>query len=149
MDFSTVLGYYGLIFLFCQICLAIQAANYGFALVSIEEREMTADFLLAKPVGRTKILTSKLLSAITGLTITNIVIWISSFVFIKIFAGGREYDAKPLVLLLLTHRGVSAVFPLCRSGRLTAGEKDQKCDAVLYGAGIRDVLSECIWQYDW
>jgi ABC-2 type transport system permease protein len=102
MDFSTVLGYYGLIFLFCQICLAIQAANYGFALVSIEEREMTADFLLAKPVGRTKILTSKLLSALTGLTITNIIIWISSFVFIKIFASGREYEVKPLVLLLLT-----------------------------------------------
>src|SRR4030042_5626248 len=87
MDFSSILGYYGIIFLFCQICLAIQAANYGFSLVSIEEREMTADFLLAKPVGRTKILTSKLLSAITGLTITNISIWITSFVFIKIFAG--------------------------------------------------------------
>ena len=102
MDFSTVLGYYGLIFLFCQICLAIQAANYGFALVSIEERELTADFLLAKPVGRTKILTSKLLSAVTGLVITNIVIWISSFVFIKIFTTGREYDVNALVLLLLS-----------------------------------------------
>ena len=28
-------------------CLAIQAANYGVALVSVEERDMTADFLLA------------------------------------------------------------------------------------------------------
>ena len=28
MDLSTVLGYFGLIFLFCQICLAIQAASY-------------------------------------------------------------------------------------------------------------------------
>ena len=102
MDFSTVLGYYGIIFLFCQICLAIQAANYGFALVSIEERELTADFLLAKPVGRKKILTSKLLSAITGLTFTNIVIWICSFGFIPIFAGGREFDVRSLVLLLLT-----------------------------------------------
>lgn len=102
MDFSTVLGYYGILFLFCQICLAIQAANYGFALVSIEEREMTADFLLAKPVARNKILTSKLMSAITGLTITNIVIWISSFVFIKIFTNGREYEVKSLVMLLLT-----------------------------------------------
>jgi ABC-2 type transport system permease protein len=102
MDFSTILGYYGLIFLFCQICLAIQAANYGFALVSIEEREMTADFLLAKPVARTKILTSKFLSAFTGLTITNIIIWISSFVFIKLFDSGTGYEVKPLVLLLIT-----------------------------------------------
>jgi ABC-2 type transport system permease protein len=102
MDFSSILGYYGIIFLFCQICLAIQAANYGFALVSIEERELTADFLLAKPVGRKKILTSKLLSALTGLTITNIVVWISSFAFISIFGKGREYEVKSLVLLLLS-----------------------------------------------
>ncbi len=59
MDFSSVLGFFGLIFLFCQICLAIQAANYGFGLVSVEESEWTADFLLAKPVSRTKIMTSQ------------------------------------------------------------------------------------------
>jgi ABC-2 type transport system permease protein len=102
MDWSNIFGYYGLVFLFCQICLAIQAANYGFSLVSIEESEMTADFLLAKPIGRKKILTSKLLSAISGLTITNITIWISSFVFIKLFNNGSDYGIKPLVLLLLS-----------------------------------------------
>ena len=102
MDLSTVLGFYGVIFLFCQICLAIQAANYGFSLVSIEERELTADFLLAKPVGRTKILTSKLLSAITGLTITNIVVWVSSFIIINMVRDGKEYETKALLLLLLS-----------------------------------------------
>jgi len=102
LDMSTILGFYALIFIFCQICIAIQAANYGFSLVSVEERELTADFLLAKPVGRTKILTSKLLAAITGLTITNLVVWISSFICIHIFKGGREYEMKPLLLLLLS-----------------------------------------------
>lgn len=102
MDWSSVLGFFGFIFLFCQICLAIQAANYGFSLVSIEERELTADFLLAKPVGRNKILTSKLLSALSGLTITNLVVWVSSFVLINLFRNGRGYEAKSLVLLLLS-----------------------------------------------
>ena len=100
MDWSSVVGFYGFVFLFCQICLAIQAANYGFSLVSVEERELTADFLLAKPVGRTKILTSKLLSALTGLTITNIVVWISSFVFLDMYRGGKTYEARPVLLLL-------------------------------------------------
>ena len=63
MDFSTILGFYGLVFVFVQICLAIQAANYGFSLVSLEETEWTADFLMSKPVGRNKIMTSKLLAA--------------------------------------------------------------------------------------
>lgn len=61
---------------------------------------MTADFLLAKPVSRAHILTSKLLAALTGLTITNIVVWISSFVFIGLFKGDREYDTGSLLLLL-------------------------------------------------
>lgn len=102
MDFTTILGYFGLIFLFCQICLAIQAANYGFSLVSIEESELTADFLLAKPVRRTKIITSKLLAALTSLTITNLVVWISSFLFLNLFNDGIDYPVKPLVLLLLS-----------------------------------------------
>jgi ABC-2 type transport system permease protein len=102
MDWSSILGYFGLVFLFCQICLAIQAANYGFSLVSIEENELTADFLLAKPVGRTQIMTSKLLAALTGLTITNIVVWISSFLFIALFNNGKDYSIKSLVMLLLS-----------------------------------------------
>ena len=102
VDLSTVLGYFGLIFLFVQICLAIQAANYGFSLVSIEEREWTADFLLTKPVERHQILTSKLLAALSGLTITNIVVWISSFGFISLFKGDRTYETGPLMLLLLS-----------------------------------------------
>jgi len=102
MDFSTVLGYFGFVFLFSQLCLAIQAANYGFSLVSIEERELTADFLLAKPVGRRQILTSKLLAALSGVTITNIVLWISSFAAISLFNKGRAVETKPLLLLLLS-----------------------------------------------
>jgi ABC-2 type transport system permease protein len=102
LDMSTVLGFYSFIFLFCQICLAIQASNYGFSLVSIEEREKTADFLLAKPVGRSKILTSKILSAGTGLAITNIVVWITTLVTINLFRDGRAYDTTALLLLLLS-----------------------------------------------
>jgi len=56
---------------------------------------------LAKPVGRSQILTSKLLAALTSLAITNIVVWISSFGFINLFKGDKTYDASILVLLLL------------------------------------------------
>ena len=100
IDMSSVLGFYGLAFGFVQVCLAIQAANYGFSILSVEERDLTADFLLAKPVGRTQILTSKLLAALTGLAITNVVVWVSSLVAINAFNGGRPWEMGPLVLLL-------------------------------------------------
>ena len=100
MELSTILGYFSFVFVFVQLCLAIQAANYGFSMVSIEEREWTADFLLAKPVGRSRILTSKLLAGLCGLTITNLVTWASSFGAIQLFKGERTYEARPLLLLL-------------------------------------------------
>jgi ABC-2 type transport system permease protein len=102
MDMSTVLGFYGFVFLFCQICLAIQAANYGFGLVSVEETEMTADFLLVKPVSRARILTSKLLAALTGLTITNALVWATSYAAIEMNRAGRPYEPGTLLLLLLS-----------------------------------------------
>jgi ABC-2 type transport system permease protein len=102
MDLSTVLGFYSFIFLLVQLCLAIQAGNYGFGLVSIEESELTADFLLSKPVSRTQVLTSKLLAALTSLTLTNLVVWVSSFAAITLFRGEHEYEPRPLLLLLLS-----------------------------------------------
>ena len=102
MDLSTVLGFFTFIFLFVQLCLAIQASNYGFGLVSIEESELTADFLLSKPVSRPQVLTSKLLAALSSLTITNLVVWVSSFIGISLFREGREYAASTLLLLLLS-----------------------------------------------
>ncbi len=102
VDLSTILGYFGLAFLFIQVCLAIQAANYGFSLVSIEEREWTADFLLAKPVGRTQILTSKLLAVLSSLIITDTVVWITSFLSISLFKGDATYETSSLLLLLMS-----------------------------------------------
>jgi ABC-2 type transport system permease protein len=103
MDWSNILGFYGFVFAFIQICLAIQAANYGFSSVSVEERDLTADFLLAKPVSRPKIMTNKLLAAVAGLTITNTVVWVSSFVFLRVFSNGAPYETKPLLLLMLSN----------------------------------------------
>ncbi len=102
VDLSTILGYYSFIFLFFQICLAIQAGNYGFGLVSIEETELTADFLLSKPVSRAQILLSKLVAALTSLALTDLVMWVSSVGFIHLFRAGRTYEARTLVVLLLS-----------------------------------------------
>ncbi len=101
MNLATVLGFYSFVFMFVQLCLAIQASNYGFGLVSIEENELTADFLLSKPVSRAQVITSKLLAVLTSLTITNLVVWAASFTAITLFRGGHEYEPGTLILLLL------------------------------------------------
>lgn len=78
-DFSTVLGYFGFMLLFVQLCLAIQAGNEGVGLVSVEETELTADFLL-----------------------TTLVVTLSAYGSIALFSHGRPYDPGRLALLMLT-----------------------------------------------
>jgi ABC-2 type transport system permease protein len=102
INLASALGFYSFLFLFVQLCLAIQASNVGFGLVSIEESELTADFLLSKPVSRAQVLNSKLLAALSGLTITNLVVWVSSFAAIAIFGGESDFETGTLILLLLS-----------------------------------------------
>jgi len=99
MDMSSLLGYFAFLVTFIQLCLAIQAANYGFGLVSIEESELTADFLLSKPVSRWQVMTSKLLAAITSLLLTDLVVWVWSYICILAFHGNHPYDTSTLLLL--------------------------------------------------
>jgi ABC-2 type transport system permease protein len=100
LDLTTTLGFLAFIFLFVQLCLAIQAGNYGVGLVSLEETELTADFLLTRPVSRVQVLTSKLLAALLSLTITNAVVWGASLLAVTLFSNGKPYQMRSLLLLL-------------------------------------------------
>jgi ABC-2 type transport system permease protein len=110
IDLSTVLGFYAFLFVFVQLCLAIQAGNYGFGLVSIEESELTADFLLSKPVSRTRVLTSKLLATFTSLFITDLVVWVCTIISLSLFSEGREYSQGTLFLLFFSTVILQLVF---------------------------------------
>lgn len=71
-NFTSFLGFYSFSFLYVTLCGAIQAMNIGTGIVSKEVREKTADFLLTKPVSRKRIMTAKLLAALTSLVLTNV-----------------------------------------------------------------------------
>jgi ABC-2 type transport system permease protein len=98
----SLLGYFGLSFGMIQIPLAIQASNYGFHILSVEERELTADFLLSKPITRGKILVFKCLAAFTGLTIVNIAVWISSILILLVIKGDESPNFMNVNLVLST-----------------------------------------------
>lgn len=88
-NFNTSIGYYTFAFTYTLLFGAIQAMNLGIGIVSKEERERTADFLLTKPVSRVRILTSKLLSALTIFVMTNAVYSAVSAVFVVSMSDGN------------------------------------------------------------
>lgn len=102
LPMTSLLGYFAVTFGIIQIPIAIQAANYGFNMLSVEERELTADFLLSKPVSRSKIFISKFLAALSALTIVNISIWIGSIASLLLFKGDAVLELNNVYVLLST-----------------------------------------------
>jgi ABC-2 type transport system permease protein len=102
LNMATVIGFTGFLLIFVQLYLAIQAGNYGFGLVSVEENEMTADFLLSKPVSRSQVWVSKVLAALSSMFLTTLAVWAATWISVGAYGGGREYDPNTLFLILLT-----------------------------------------------
>lgn len=100
LPLSSVLGYLVFVFAFVQLFLAIQSSNYGFSILSVEERELTADFLISKPVSRVAILSAKFIAALLALIITNIFVCIIMITSIELFNNGLSYDSTHLWVLL-------------------------------------------------
>ena len=84
-SFTSLIGYYSFAFTYVVIFGTIQAANLGLSILSKEERDKTADFLLTKPTSRTRIITSKILSSLTSLIITNIIYYICIYLITYFF----------------------------------------------------------------
>lgn len=102
MSIANLIGYFALTFNMIQLALAIQAANYGFSILTEEERELTADFLLSKPVSRGDIYISKVAAALIGLLISGVFLGISSMLALALFNGGEVYQRSNLIKLLIS-----------------------------------------------
>lgn len=101
VSISSLIGYFTLTFTLIQLAIAIQSANYGFAILTEEERELTADFLMTKPISRRKVYFSKLLAAFLSLVITGVVLAVACFIALELFNAGQSYKTINVVKLLL------------------------------------------------
>ncbi|RLQ93771.1 ABC transporter permease subunit [Falsibacillus albus] len=106
---GTVVGFYSYTFLYLTLCGAIQGMNFGISIVSKETREKTADFLLTKPVTRKKVLSSKILAAITSLIVTN-VIFIIAAVLLANLVKTEAYSLKIFLMISLTLFFIQMIF---------------------------------------
>ncbi len=100
-DMSTVLGYTAMVGVYLALFGAIYSSGLGLDAVHIEERDMTADFLVPKPVSRNKIMTAKILAALTHMVIFALFNVLSCYAGIEIFASGNEYSLKIFWLMML------------------------------------------------
>lgn len=98
-DLSKASGYYGMLFLYLALMATIHAAMLGSDIVSKEERDKTAEFLLSKPISRNKIITSKILAAFVNILIFNIITLVSSIIVVGKYSKGETVTGEILILM--------------------------------------------------
>jgi ABC-2 type transport system permease protein len=108
-NFSTIIGVYSIAFGYVMLCGAIQAMNFGTSVVSKEIHDKTADFLLTKPVSRSRIMTAKLLGIVTSLVITNVIFITLASITANAIAS-KGLNMKKFLLISLTLFFVQLIF---------------------------------------
>lgn len=95
-DVTSMSGFYSFLFPYLELTAAIHALLLGNSMIAKEERDKTTEFLIAKPVSRTAVVTSKLLAALVNVIILNLVSLFSSLAIVPGFNKGK--DITPEIL---------------------------------------------------
>lgn len=108
-DVTSIGGYFAFLFPYLEITAAIHAALLGSSVIAKEERDKTTEFLMVKPLPRTAILTSKLLTALFNLEILNAVTLLSSLGMVAIYGKGTDVS-REIVLMMVSMFLVQLIF---------------------------------------
>lgn len=100
LDLSTPIGYFGVLFLYLAVMAAIHAAMLGSNILAKEERDKTVEFLVVKPLSRTKMITSKLMAALVNILIFNLVTFASSVGMVQKYAEGEDVMGDIMLLMV-------------------------------------------------
>lgn len=102
LNFGEFGGYFGIE---CGNTLglggAFFAAIIGISALAKEEKERTADFLLAHPISRVRVIAEKYLAILAQIVILNLVVL--GIVSLAVLIIGEDPDMKPILLLLFAY----------------------------------------------
>ena len=100
LNFVTLIGYFGILYVFFALMASIHAGLIGTGIISKEERDKTSEFLYTRPVSRNKVLTAKLLAGLFNVLIVFVVIAASSVIGVGI-VNGHNYSLSGQVINLM------------------------------------------------
>ncbi|WNS42879.1 ABC transporter permease subunit [Paenibacillus sp. MMS20-IR301] len=109
LDVTVMSGFFALLFLYIELTAGIHAVLLGSSIIAKEERDKTAEFLMAKPVSRRAVITAKLLAALVNVIVLNLVTLLSSLVMVSAYNKGKDVTAE-IVWFLLSMLVVQLIF---------------------------------------
>ncbi len=105
----SIMGFYAFILFYVVLIASIQGMNLGVSILSKEEREKTADFLMTKPASRSKILLAKLGASVSIVLVSNLLLYLVSYVAITTIVEDT-FSFKIFTLLHLSVFLVEMIF---------------------------------------
>jgi len=108
-DLTIAVEFFAILFMYILFMAAIQAAMLGSGIISKEERDKTAEFLLVKPVSRARIMTAKLLAALTLLAIFFLVTYGSAYGILSYYTKNTSF-ASDLTKLMASFAMIQLLF---------------------------------------
>jgi len=99
LNLTTLIGYFGVLYLYIILMVAIHAGMLGAGIISKEEQDKTSEFLYVKPVSRNRVLTGKLLAGLVIILVLLGVTVISSVWIVGFY--NKNYDLNSRVFILM------------------------------------------------
>ncbi len=105
----SIYGFMSYVLTFGALAGAIQAMNLGVGVLSKEESNKTADFLLTKPISRTKVVTSKMSAAFTLIIITNITFCLVALMM-AVLVSESDFNMVTFLLIVIKLLLIQTIF---------------------------------------
>lgn len=99
LDITKLIGFFGVLYLYIILVVAIQAGLSGATIISKEERDRTSEFLYPKPVSRSAVLTAKLAAAAVNILIIFGVTVASSIWIVGYYNKGYGLNSQVMALM--------------------------------------------------
>lgn len=101
-NLTTIIGFFGLMFLYFGLMGAIAAAMWGSDIISKEERDKTVEFSLVLPVSRSQVVTAKALAALINCILFVLITWGISILAVQSYNPDQAfYDFLKLEMLAM------------------------------------------------
>lgn len=91
LDLATAIGYFGMLYLYLLLLATIHAVMLGSTIIVKEERDQTAEFLFAKPISRTRAISSKLTAAVVQIVLLHLMMWMTSWITLARLADSNTF----------------------------------------------------------
>lgn len=98
-DLAKASGFYGMLYLYLLVMTTIHAVMLGANIIAKEERDKVTEFLMVKPMSRSRILTAKLAAGLANIAMLNLVTMALSISIVGQYSQGESITGAILILM--------------------------------------------------